>query len=170
MKSLHHLIAIALTASSFALAQNSPIPTKLLSNPVQPTAFSDDPALSTHRPLVIVTPSQSGESTASIILNNHNTRKPLGPNHHAHIVSNLIAIRIRPLPTNNIPQLHNNRGRDFFFFFFFFFFVCFSHYAHGDENVFDVQSGVCADGVCECCGWAYCSGGFGHGFVSPVFV
>lgn len=44
------------------------IPTKLLSNPVQPTAFSDDPALSTHRPLVIVTPSQSGESTASIIL------------------------------------------------------------------------------------------------------
>ncbi|PTB80900.1 hypothetical protein M440DRAFT_1434838 [Trichoderma longibrachiatum ATCC 18648] len=49
------------------------IPTKLLSNPVQPTAFSDDPALSTHRPLVIVTPSQSGESTASIILSSPET-------------------------------------------------------------------------------------------------
>ncbi|KAL7806193.1 hypothetical protein V8C26DRAFT_416802 [Trichoderma gracile] len=68
-----HFIAIALTASSLVLAQNSPIPTKLLSKPVQPTAFSDDPALSTHRPLIIVTPSESvsggqGESTSSVIL------------------------------------------------------------------------------------------------------
>ncbi|PTB64128.1 hypothetical protein BBK36DRAFT_1161188 [Trichoderma citrinoviride] len=71
MMSLHHFIAIALTTSSLALAQDSPIPTKLLSNPVQPTAFSDDPALTTHRPLVIVTPSSGtdqAESTSSVIL------------------------------------------------------------------------------------------------------
>ncbi|KAH0498782.1 hypothetical protein TgHK011_006020 [Trichoderma gracile] len=73
MMSPRHFIAIALTASSLVLAQNSPIPTKLLSKPVQPTAFSDDPALSTHRPLIIVTPSESvsgdqGESTSSVIL------------------------------------------------------------------------------------------------------
>ncbi|OTA06156.1 hypothetical protein A9Z42_0068850 [Trichoderma parareesei] len=73
MMSLYQFIAVALAASSLAMAQDSPIPTKLLSNPVQPTAFSDDPALSTHRPLVIVTASESasgdqGERTSGVVL------------------------------------------------------------------------------------------------------
>ncbi|KAL6858572.1 hypothetical protein J3F83DRAFT_750192 [Trichoderma novae-zelandiae] len=74
MMSLHHFIAMALATSSLALAQDSSFPTRRLSNPVQPTAFSDDPALTTHRPLVIVTPSESVsgvdgiESTYSIVL------------------------------------------------------------------------------------------------------
>ncbi|TFB06412.1 hypothetical protein CCMA1212_002295 [Trichoderma ghanense] len=71
--SLHRFIAIVLTASSLAIAQGSLLPTRLVSNPVQPTAFSDDPALTTHSPLVIITPSESvsgsdqAESTPSIL-------------------------------------------------------------------------------------------------------
>ncbi|KAK1250628.1 hypothetical protein MKX08_010631 [Trichoderma sp. CBMAI-0020] len=51
-----HSIAIILAAISLASAQNLPHPARLLSNPVQPSGFSNDPALTTHRPLVIITP------------------------------------------------------------------------------------------------------------------
>ncbi|KAL6911159.1 hypothetical protein GGI43DRAFT_39203 [Trichoderma evansii] len=51
-----HSIAIVLAAISFASAQDLPHPTRLLTNPVQPPGFSDDPALTTPRPLLIITP------------------------------------------------------------------------------------------------------------------
>ncbi|PTB47142.1 uncharacterized protein TrAFT101_003423 [Trichoderma asperellum] len=51
---LRHSITIVLAAISLATAQNSPYLTR--TNPVQPPGFSDDPALSTPRPLVIITP------------------------------------------------------------------------------------------------------------------
>lgn len=106
--------------------------------------------------------------------NKHNPRKHLlGPNHHAHTIT------IGPLPTNDIPQLNSDdnddRGRDFFFFFFFFarnndqlfFLFCFTHHADGHTNVIDVEPGFRPDGVCQCCGWAYCSCRLRHGLVSP---
>ncbi|KAL7895754.1 hypothetical protein HDV63DRAFT_413927 [Trichoderma sp. SZMC 28014] len=54
----HHPIVIIVAAISLASAQNLPRrhPTRLFTNPVQPPGFSDDPALTTPRPLVIITP------------------------------------------------------------------------------------------------------------------
>ncbi|KAL7927427.1 hypothetical protein ACQKWADRAFT_325068 [Trichoderma austrokoningii] len=49
-------IALMLAAISLASAQSLPHPTRLLTNPVQHPGFSDDPALTTPRPLVIITP------------------------------------------------------------------------------------------------------------------
>ncbi|UKZ62694.1 uncharacterized protein TrAtP1_003929 [Trichoderma atroviride] len=51
-----HSITVILVAISLASAQNLPHPTRLLTRPVQPPGFSDDPALVTHRPLLIITP------------------------------------------------------------------------------------------------------------------
>ncbi|KAL7930866.1 hypothetical protein V8C35DRAFT_311570 [Trichoderma chlorosporum] len=56
---IHHFLAIALTTTSLASALHQRSPTRRFSNPVQPTAFSDDPALTTPRPLVILTPSET---------------------------------------------------------------------------------------------------------------
>ncbi|KAL7942355.1 hypothetical protein V8C42DRAFT_332117 [Trichoderma barbatum] len=69
---LHHFLAIALATSSLASAHHSTTATRRFSTPVQPTAFPDDPALTTPRPLVILTPSESDiyniESTSSSLL------------------------------------------------------------------------------------------------------
>ncbi|KAL6810555.1 hypothetical protein V8C43DRAFT_292038 [Trichoderma afarasin] len=66
---MHHFVAIVLATSSLALAHHSITATRHFSRPVQPTAFADDPALHTPRPLVILTPSESDfddvESTLS---------------------------------------------------------------------------------------------------------
>ncbi|KAL6810744.1 hypothetical protein GGI42DRAFT_195681 [Trichoderma sp. SZMC 28013] len=56
---MHRFVAVVLATSSLALAQHSITATRHFSNPVQPTAFSDDPALIPPRPLVILTPSES---------------------------------------------------------------------------------------------------------------
>ncbi|KAL7909815.1 hypothetical protein GGI35DRAFT_399664 [Trichoderma velutinum] len=67
---MHHYVAIVLATSSLVLAHHSITATRRFSNPVQPTAFPDDPALTTPRPLVILTPSESdfndAESTSSL--------------------------------------------------------------------------------------------------------
>ncbi|KAL6690318.1 hypothetical protein J3F84DRAFT_215629 [Trichoderma pleuroticola] len=55
---MRHLVAVVLATSSLALAQHSITATRHFSNPVQPTAFADDPALTPPRPLVILTPSE----------------------------------------------------------------------------------------------------------------
>ncbi|UKZ78007.1 hypothetical protein TrVFT333_005741 [Trichoderma virens FT-333] len=77
---LNYFIAIALATSSLASAQHSTTPTRRFSLPVQPTAFPDDPALTTPRPLVILTPSESDfddvESTLSLPLTAENTTVP----------------------------------------------------------------------------------------------
>ncbi|KAL6833135.1 hypothetical protein J3E69DRAFT_323073 [Trichoderma sp. SZMC 28015] len=66
---MHHFVAVVLATGSLALAHHSITATRHFSRPVQPTAFADDPALITHRPLVILTPSESDldgvESTSS---------------------------------------------------------------------------------------------------------
>ncbi|KAK4071208.1 uncharacterized protein Triagg1_6239 [Trichoderma aggressivum f. europaeum] len=66
---MHRFVAVVLATSSLALAQHSITATRHFSNPVQPTAFADDPALIIPRPLVILTPSESDlddvESTSS---------------------------------------------------------------------------------------------------------
>ncbi|KAK0765329.1 hypothetical protein N5P37_001255 [Trichoderma harzianum] len=56
---MHHFVAIILATSPLALAHHSITATRHFSRPVQPTAFADDPALNTPRPLVILTPSES---------------------------------------------------------------------------------------------------------------
>ncbi|KAL7956997.1 hypothetical protein V8C34DRAFT_194024 [Trichoderma compactum] len=56
---MHPFVAVVLAASSLASAQHSITATRHFSNPVQPTAFANDPALNTPRPLVILTPSES---------------------------------------------------------------------------------------------------------------
>ncbi|EHK16433.1 uncharacterized protein TRIVIDRAFT_111399 [Trichoderma virens Gv29-8] len=77
---LNYFIAIALATSSLASALHSTTPTRRFSLPVQPTAFPDDPALTTPRPLVILTPSESDfddvESTLSLPLTAEDTTVP----------------------------------------------------------------------------------------------
>ncbi|QYS99210.1 hypothetical protein H0G86_006357 [Trichoderma simmonsii] len=69
---MHHFVAVVIATSSLALAHHSVTATRHFSRPVQPTAFADDPALITPRPLVILTPSESDlddvESTSSSAL------------------------------------------------------------------------------------------------------